>query len=305
MTLAIIFAILEIFGVFCVGWMARHFGYIREQELDRWSRFAVDVLLPALVFHSITENFEADRFGELWVLPLAGFGMIAFGAVAGFLFRLRVKNHSPDLVKTFHHLCAVNNYGFLPIIIVQNLWGETALSWLFFLNLGSNIGYWTIGVGLLGQSDIRKAVHHIITPSLMALFLALFLSLTGWNVHVPDVLTRIFGSVGAAAVPCVLILVGAGMYPFPSLRYKGVVAYLTVVRLLVLPALMVAGLKHLSLPRDVQNIAIVVALMPAAMSSTVLTRRYGGDPDFAAGAAVVTTIVSLVTIPIGLGLLMK
>ena len=48
---------------------------------------------------------------------------------------------------------------------------------------------------------------------------------------------------------------------------------------------------------------IYVRMMPASMTATILTRRYGGSPDFAARAAVVTTLLSLVTIPVALILL--
>ena len=70
----IVIAIVQIFGTFVVGWVARHLGYIREEELNRWSRFAIDFLMPALVFHSIVTSFESERLGELWTLPLVGFG---------------------------------------------------------------------------------------------------------------------------------------------------------------------------------------------------------------------------------------
>lgn len=135
--------------------------------------------------------------------------------------------------------------------------------------------------------------------------LSTFLSLSGWKTHIPHVLMSICSSVGKAAVPCYLITVGAGAYPFPSLRPRGLLAYLAVVRLVVLPALIVSIVRLLSLPRDVRSIAFVVALMPTAIGSATLARRYDGDPDFAGAAAVVTTIASLVTVPIGLALIIR
>ena len=49
-----------------------------------------------------------------------------------------------------------------------------------------------------------------------------------------------------------------------------------------------------------RNIALIVALMPVSVASTIITRRYGGDPDFAARGAVVTTIASGATVPLWL-----
>ena len=300
MTVKIILAILQIFGIFLVGWFARHKDYIHEEELTRWSRFILDILFPLFVFNTIVKNFESDRLSELWPLPLIGLGIILIGTVLGYFFRLGLKNKKPDFVKTFHHFCAVNNFGFLPIIIVYNLWGEIALARLFFFNLGSSIGFWTIGVALLGNSKLHKSYKSIITPTVVALFLALLLSITELNTYIPDIVLKISSTVGAAAIPCMLILIGASLYPFPVMKDKRDLAYLSLLRLILLPFLFIILVKLLPLNEDVKNIAYIVSLMPAAVTSTVLTRRYGGDPDFAAQAAVITTLLSIITVTLGL-----
>ncbi|MHC4872835.1 MAG: AEC family transporter [Planctomycetota bacterium] len=296
-------AILQIFGIFFVGWLARHKNYIHENELNRWSSFVIDFLFPLFIFNNIANEFEAHRLAELWPLPVIGFAIMAFGAVAGFFLKKFLKSKSDGLIKTFHHFCAVNNYGFLPIIIIMNLWGDKALARLLFLNLGSSLGYWTIGVALLGESDIKKAVKKIFTPCLAALFIALIIALTGMNTYIPEVIFKITKSAGAAAIPCMLILVGATLYPLPSMTDKRDLAYLCLVRLIVLPAIMIGVLYCLPISQDVKNIAVIVALMPTSVSSTVLTRKYGGDPDFAARAAVITTIIAIVTVSLSLWLL--
>lgn len=303
MTDKIILAILQIFGVFFVGWGARHLRYINEMEINRWSRVAIDILMPLLVFHSIVTGFKADRLGTLWPLPILGLGIIVFGALCGIALRRGMWSKDENLRKTFHHFCAINNYGYLPIIIVQSLWGTEGVARLFFLNLGSSIGYWTIGVGVLGDSGVLKRLKKILTPNLITLAVALGLCLLGWNRHVPTLVLDISERVGSAAVPLILLLIGASLYPLPSIRHKRDLIYLTAVRLVLLPACIITVLILLPLHPDVRNIAFIVALMPGTVSSTIITRRYGGSPTFAARAAIVTTLVSIVTIPAGLMLL--
>jgi predicted permease len=188
MHVQVLLAIVQIFGMFAIGILARRLGYVREEELDRWSRFIIDFLFPLLVFHSVARDFDAGRLGELWVLPLIGIGVMVFGAIAGIGLRHGLRERDPDVRKTFHHFCAINNYGFLPLVIVINLWGEVALAKLFFLNFGSNVAFWTLGVGLLaGGSNWRSAARNILSPSLIALALAFALAVCGWSSHVPEV----------------------------------------------------------------------------------------------------------------------
>jgi predicted permease len=59
------------------------------------------------------------------------------------------------------------------------------------------------------------------------------------------------------------------------------------------------------LPTDVYAIAVIIALMPLAASSVIYTRIFGGEPDYAASSSLVTTIASIVTIPLALWLLFR
>jgi len=305
MTEQILLAIGQIFGVFFVGWLVRRLGYVDERDINRWSHVVVDFLFPLLIFHSIIKGFEPDRLPDLWPLPFIGLGIIILGALCGVVLRRAVRSDDPNVIKTFHHFCAVNNYGYLPIIIVQSFWGTEGVAKLFFLNLGSNLGYWTIGVGLLGAVDIRKSLRHVLTPNLVALGLALFLCLTGLSRWVPEILLRVSGAAGAAAVPSILVLIGASLYPIPELRDKRDLMYLSFVRLILLPFATVFLLMVLPIHPEVRSISIIVAIMPVSVSSTILTRRYGGSPDFAAKAAVVTTLLSLATLPAALLILQE
>ena len=303
LTREIIFAVVEIFGVLAIGWLARWTGHVREEDLNRWSRFVLDFMYPLMLFNTIIKDFDPDRLGEVWPLPVLGLGMIAFGALAGYGLRYGLKSRDPDVRKTFHHFCAINNYGFLPIIIIGNLWGGPEVALLFFLFLGCSVGYWTLGVGLLGGSNLKQALKSMLTPALVALFLALTLSISGLSAHVPGILVKLSGTVGAAALPLMLLVIGASMYGASLMRYKRDLTYLTFVRLILLPALIILIIQRLPLSNTVYNILLIVSLMPAPVTSTILVRRHGGSPDFAVAAAVVTTLASILTIPIGCMLL--
>jgi predicted permease len=294
----IIFAIIEIFGIFGIGALARRLGHIKQDDLNSWARLIIDFLFPMLVFSSIYKNFNPNRLSELWLLPLIGFGLMFFGALLGYALKYGIKNKTRDRLNTFHHFCAINNYGFLPIIIITNLWGEKYLPLLFFLNIGSSIGYWTIGVGLLGGRNIKSTLKNVISPNLIAIILALLVSLCGLKAYIPEMLVTICSKLGAAAIPLMLLLIGASLYGSSQVfKNKYDIAYLSLARLIVIPFLSILLLKLLPLPQDAYRIAYVVAIMPVSVSSTIMTRRYGGDPDFAGQAALLTTIASIASIP--------
>ena len=97
-----------------------------------------------------------------------------------------------------------------------------------------------------------------------------------------------------------LVIIGVALVNcFKSmLKHKTDMVYLSLVRLAVIPVVLLLLLKLLPLPPDVYQTVAGVALMPAASSSVLVARQYGGDYEFAGQAIIVTTILSLATIPL-------
>lgn len=300
---SIVSAIIEILGLFSIGWIARRLEYVKEQEINRWSRFAIDILFPPMVFVSMVRGFDPGRINELWPLPLIGLGIVIIGACAGLFLQFGLRSRDPDVLKTFRFFCAFNNYGFLPIIIVSDLWGQPGLANLFFLNLGSTLGLWTIGVGILGGSDFKSAVKSVFTPTLGALFLGLVFAFS--RVRIPEFLLNICQSAGSAAIPLILVLIGASLFGVSMRDGRRDLAYITAVRLLFFPIIFIFILRLMPVSQDVYNIAVIVALMPVGASSPIFVRRFGGSSSFAVRAAVMTTLISIITVPVGVWLLAR
>ena len=305
-TLPIVLSIAEIFGLMSIGGIGRYLRDIEERDIDRWSKLVLDFLYPAFIFSSITAGFHTERIGELWVLPIIGLGLSTGGLVLGLVLKYGLRTRDPEVVRTFLYFCAVNNYGYLPIVIVQNLWGGQAmLANLFFLTLGSTIATWTVGVGVLGGTDIKQMVRNLLTPNLLATVAAILVSWAGWGHYIPRVVGHILVSAGSASVPMMLVLAGASLFKPAAWRISWQVVYVTLVRLFILPACAVVVLRLIPLPSDVYAISVIVALMPLAVSSVIYTRIFGGEPDFAASSSLVTTLVAIITVPIALWMLFK
>lgn len=303
MILSIVLAIAEIFGLFTIGIFARLTGYINEKEIDRWSHMVLDLLFPAFIFSSIVSGFEPEKLNELWPLPFLGFGLVLYGAIAGFLLKFGLNSKNSEKRLTFIYFCAVNNSAYLPIIIIRNLWGDDALANLFFLNLGTTLGIWTIGVGILGASTLKNVIKNLLTPNLFAALSALFFSLSGYSSYIPGLISRVITSAGSAAVPLMLVLIGASLANKQALRISWPVMYITIVRLILLPLSAIAILKMLPVSSDVFTVTAIVALMPVAVASVIMTRRFGGDSNYAASTALISTVMAIITVPLAMWIL--
>ncbi len=298
MVLNVFLSILKTFLVFGLGAAVLRLKILHEDDLKRLTRLALDIFFPFLTFHSITRDFTPERFNELWQLPLIGFGLMVAGGLAGIPLKRLMRHGTPERLKTFHHICAINNYVFLPVIVLGSI-QSSYVSMVLVMNVGSTIGFWTIGIfTLTGLQGWRKTLASIFSINLVAVAAAVLVA--SLQIPVPVFVAEAVEMVGGMAVPFMLILVGAALWLCLKdiLSHHFDLIYISVVRLLILPLILGVALKLLPLSADVYRVSLVVAAMPAASSSVLVAGQYGGSRSFAGQVIVITTLLSLGTIPL-------
>lgn len=291
-------AIAKTFIFFGLGALACKLKIFGESESEKLGRFTVDILFPFMVLSSITANFTRADLLSVWQLPLLGFGIMAFNALVGLGLKFGLRDRSPDRVATFLHLAAVNNYFFLPLIVIDSLFGGKAVAGLMLFNIGSTVGYWTIGIATLGGGSLKQTLKNICSTNMAAVVISLACVWFSWQLPAP--IAEISGEIGGISVPLSLILAGSALYHSRRslLSHPWDAVYSSVVRLLVIPALTIAVLKLIPLDLISAQVAMTVAVMPASCASVLIVQRYGGSIDFAGQSLLITTIASMATMPL-------
>ena len=292
-------SIVETFIAFGFGALAWRLRMIKSSDLGRLTRLTLDMFFPMLTFSTITRNFDPSQLNELWVMPLLGIAIMAVGALAGWYLKRFLRWRTPGRLGTFHHICAINNYVFLPIIILQNNYSERHVALLLLMNVGSTVGFWTIGVmTFTGGGSVGQALRSIFSINVAAVVAALLVCFLG--IPVPEPFAYTLKYLGDITVPLMLVVIGVALVScFKRLfDHWFDMFYLSLVRLVAIPVVLLLLLRLLPLEPDAFETAAVVAAMPAASSSVLVARQYGGDYEFAGQAIIVTTVLSLATIPL-------
>lgn len=290
-------SIAEMFGLFGIGYLAHRLKILDRSDVDRIAKLIFDILYTCLIFGTVVPGLDVSRLSELWVLPLLGLGIMLVGFALGFVLKRGVKNDDPEVRRVFHHMCAINNFGFLPIFIIDNSMPPEALALFFVFNLGSTLGYWTLGVLTLGSTGFRATARKLLSPPLVALFASLVLTFLGAKTWVPDFVLGITQKAGSIAVPLSLIVIGVTLAGSFRREFFRDIALLSIARLILLPAAAIGIAWWLPLAGDVRTIFSIVAVMPATATAVIMTRIYGGSSEFAAAGTLATTVASAVTVP--------
>jgi len=336
--LSVLLKILAMFLVILVGWLARRRAYLTAETTRALSRFVVDITMPALIATQLLRTVDARALAADWYLPLLGMAVLAIGHVAGLLaaplFAPRNERN------TFIFLAIVANWVYLPLPIVQTLYGDQGVRILLLANVGSQLVFWTLGVWVLrgGRPDISSLKNLAANPGLIATAVGILLALipasrqivqlgdwiTGAGAPALDtaragiaplVIGALYSAVklaGDMTVPLSLIMTGAQLGELdvadhrPSMPLTGVI----VSRLALAPVLAIAVGWIISrlwtpIPEVPRMVTYIIACMPVAISCSLFTDRFGGDTSLAARGIFYSTLFSIFTVPLVLYVIQK
>jgi malonate transporter len=132
-------------------------------------------------------------------------------------------------------------------------------------------------------------------PFILATFFGLFLNISG--IHLPDLVHITLTRVGSASIPLGLMAVGAGLIWLSSKRDGALVAYLTAMKLMVFPGIVLLMARLAELPNLQLQMAMLFASMPTATSCYVLATRMGGNGAIVSVAITLMTFLAAFTVP--------
>ena len=189
------------------------------------------------------------------------------------------------------------NVGFIGYPVAVALFGPEALFYAVVLALPFNLLSFTMGPLMLAGAK-RFKVRQMFSPCVVASLVALFLALTG--LRPPHLLGEMLDFVGDITVPLSLLVVGSLLAGIPARQVfaNPRLWALSALRLLVLPVSLWLILRGMDVGYMVMGVAVTQMAMPIAVNGSMLSMEYGGDTECIAQATFLTTLVSIVTIPI-------
>ncbi len=293
--LVILFAI-------ALGYAANRRGHMGGETDQKISKLLLDFTMPAMIVGTVISGDELPELGVILSVLEVGvvFYLVAFAFVLVIPIFLR---GTPSEKGVWRYVLAFPNVGFIGYPVAVALFGESALFYAVILALPFNLLSYGFGPLLLvGRS--RFQLRKMFSPCVVASLLGLFLALT--RLRPPALIGEMLSFVGDIAVPLSLLLVGSLLAGLPARQvlHSPRLWLLSFLRLLVMPVVLWAILRAMGVESMVLGIAVVQMAMPAAVNGTLLSMEYGGDTEAMAQVTFLTTLASILTIPIVAALLL-
>ncbi len=287
-----------LFIIVILGYVACKLGYMGDKFDKKLSSIVVDITCPLLVLSSVMGDELPDR---TLILPLLGVGFLTYILLLVFGFwvpRLITKNHDDQGMIGFALMFA--NVGFIGYPIVSSIFGPHAVFYAALLNMPNTFFIFTAGVMLIkGEYTLKQFNPKVlVSPAMLGAFLAAIIVALG--IHTPDIIARPVTMVGNITVPAALMIIGSSMAKLPIREIIGSPkVYITaLLRLTIVPLSIYFLFKACGVSDLVNNINTVVIAMPVASFGTMFCLKYGRNPSLITETTFITTLGSIITIPL-------
>lgn len=287
--LVILFAI-------AAGYAANRLGYLGGETDQKLSKLILNITMPAMIVAAVITGEELPEISV--ILSILEVGVVFY--VLEFAFVLTVPKLLPGTAGqkgVYRYTLAFPNVGFIGYPVAVALYGDGALFYAAILALPFNLLSYSLGPLMLAGAG-RFRWRQLLSPCIVASVLGLVLALT--RLRPPAMVGEMLDFVGSITVPLSLLVVGsllAHMSPGKVLRSPKLWV-LSVLRLLVMPALLCLVLRGMHIEAMVLGIAVSQMGMPVAVNGTLLSMEYGGDTEAMAQVTFLTTLGAIVTIPV-------
>ncbi|MEM1375150.1 MAG: AEC family transporter [Pseudomonadota bacterium] len=257
------------------------------------TRLAMTLGIPALIFVALMEtDIPPAALSRITLAAIVVYGALTL--VMGALIWLAKLDP-----RTWHAPFVMSNTGNIGLPLAFFAFGDEGLGFAVAVFAVSTIYAFTIGLWLVTRTS--NPLDLVREPMVGATLLGALFLWQGWQT--PDVVTNTLRLVGQLGIPLMLITLGVAIARItPS--GVGRAAVFAVLKVLICGGIAAAAGVSFGLPPVALGILVLQFAAPAAVTSYLIAEKYGADAQSVAGLVVLSTALSVVTLPVILALVL-
>ena len=331
--------VLSIFIIIGIGMYLTWRNRLNDQNASLISHLVVRVALPGTIISKLFGSFTAESMREclsgLLAPVISIVLMLAIGWGVGRLLKLPKKR-----MGVFTCMMTFSNTVFIGVPVSTALFGDAVLPYTLMYYFANTVIFWTVGVMLLRRdggvksgADFRALSGHLVRKvqalmkrqaapvhpgaeaawgmikKALPLPLVVFIIsviLVLMDVKLPSFALKASSYIGNMVTPLSLFFIGIvvmRMIRRKAFRWEKGYLMLVIGRFVVSTVFMFLCAKAFALPELMTNVLIVQAGMPIMSQTPIVAGSLGSDEEYAAGAVALTTLLSLIAIPVYMAIL--
>ena len=279
------------------GWLAARRGTLDEYTNAHVSKLILDIFNPLLIISSAAGAAGNISPGTVGTVIIIALGMFAVFIVVGMLLTPLFDKDAMQR-KMFQMMFVFSNLGFIGIPVVSSILGEEYVVYITIFLLVYTVVLYTYGVSWMEGRFSLTSLRAMVNPGNICSVLALLMVLFG--IQLPGFILTAVSYLGNVTSPLALMAVGYTLAHTGAREIFGQprLYVFTVVKMVILPLLMLPLLRLVTSEPSLLSVCAVMFGMPVGNMPMLLATEKGIDTQTCTAAILLTTIASVVTIPI-------
>lgn len=295
--------VMVLFLLIVVGYVIRKMNIVSDAINKEIGGLVINIALPAFLIVSMNMSFSVEMLKTSGVFVLLSFGVYAgFALSAKFFSKLiGVKGKARDV---FEYVLLFSNVGYMGYPVVKVVFGDEGVFYTAVYNLSFSVLVWSYGVYLMNRnSDHAEKRKGFLNPGLVAVLIGF--GLFAFSIELPKPIFETLKLIGDTTTPLSMMFIGfiLAQTEMKAILRDWQVFALSGIRLIIQPLTVWIVLKVCGFEGLLLNIPVLIASMPAAANTAIIASKYGSDYQLAAKVIYISTLLSVMTIPLVVRLL--
>ncbi len=298
-TLILFEQLLVLAAMAAVGFLAFRLKWIDQPSASKVTTLVVKIFNPMMIISSTIGRSSGSSSRLLlqnFILTLVYFAVLT---LAGFLY-VRYRRFDPGSSNLYMLLTVFSNLGFMGIPLVKALYGDDYIIYLVFYLMVFNVIAYTFGIRLAvgisdGEAHFRPDM--LFNTGMASCIISVLLFVLKIPVAAP--IASFCSYVGNMAIPLSMMIIGVTL---AQTSWKDLFTpsdcRFIFFKMLLLPVICSLLIRLFPVEEHLRTLFCLMVSMPAASLTGMLAEEYAGRGHECNRLVILTTIVSVITIPL-------
>ena len=282
---------LKLFLLLILGFVLFKCHIFDEYTNKKISALIVNVASPMLIISSIA---GVEGSNKSIVFLMIGAGIL--GKIINRIFPFPKKDWP-----VYECMVVFANTGFMGYPVLLDVFGQEAVFYASLIHMAFNFFVYTYAIMCLTKGDdseFKLNFKQLLTPGIILIFVGIFIYL--FDIQLPSVLMDTINSVGSLTAPLSMMMIGSSLavYPIKDSFTDWRSYVFAFVRLMIVPFVTMIMCRLLHIDAYYANITIITNAMPVGSMVLMLATQYNANVKIVTRNIVVSTLLSVITIPI-------
>ncbi|MGB8450864.1 MAG: AEC family transporter [Anaerocolumna sp.] len=288
--------ILIMFVIILIGYICYKFKLINQETNKKLSDLLLTLITPLLIFNSYQREFSKELLIGLLISLILAIATHVFGIVTAYVF-LRGKKNPDVIIERFSTIYC--NSGFIGLPIINGIYGSEGVFYITAYMTVFNLFVWTQGLIMMNGVQSRKTMIKIfISPTLISVFIGFIFFIS--QIRIPTILFKSLDYIAGMNTPLAMLIAGVTIAQTNILRIflKPRIYLVLFLKLIFIPIILMLLYSRYPIGVPVLAAAVLAAACPTGATGTLFAIRYNKNALYSSEIFAMTTLVSLITIPI-------